>query len=194
MLCLHSSDHTKANKNRGEELENRSVELIPRFAEAATEMREMKSEWKGLKIQSLVLKGRNVLGGCRTCDRQNESLGFDMEEIRSKSVCGKVHRSFSVSRLYLTYPSMTMQRQLEAHQNSERALKQSQLIKDLDSEGVKEFVKKQVELTELVIKKCEARETLHDKLTKFYDYSKFGAPFREAGNHKNIFTDARLPG
>ncbi|GKF73359.1 hypothetical protein Tco_0219691, partial [Tanacetum coccineum] len=53
----------------------RSVELISRFAEAATEMREMKSEWKGLKIQSLVLKGRNVLGGCRTCDRQNEYAG-----------------------------------------------------------------------------------------------------------------------
>ena len=56
-------------------------------------------------------------------------------------------------------------------------------LEDPDSEEVKEFVKKQVELTESVLKKCETREKLHDKLTKFYDYPKFGAPFREADKY-----------
>ncbi|GJY33062.1 filament-like plant protein 7 isoform X2 [Tanacetum coccineum] len=37
-----------------------------------------------------------------------------------------------------------------------------------------------VELTESVLKKCETGERLHDKLIKFYDYPKFGAPFRQA--------------
>ncbi|PWA53867.1 prolyl oligopeptidase family protein [Artemisia annua] len=54
-------------------------------------------------------------------------------------------------------------------------------LEDPDSEEVNDFVKKQVELTESVLKKCETREKLHDKLTKFYDYPKFGAPFRECG-------------
>ncbi|GJZ40587.1 prolyl oligopeptidase family protein [Tanacetum coccineum] len=40
-----------------------------------------------------------------------------------------------------------------------------------------------VELTESVLKKCETRERLHDKLTKFYDYPKFGALFREADKY-----------
>nr|GEV41807.1 prolyl endopeptidase-like isoform X2 [Tanacetum cinerariifolium] len=56
-------------------------------------------------------------------------------------------------------------------------------LEDPDSEEVKEFVEKQVELTESVLKKCETREKLHDKLTKFYDYPKFGAPFREADKY-----------
>ncbi|GJU89678.1 zinc finger, CCHC-type containing protein [Tanacetum coccineum] len=54
-------------------------------------------------------------------------------------------------------------------------------LEDPVSEEVKEFVKKQVELTEFVLKKCETRERRHDKLTKSYDYPNFGDPFREAG-------------
>ncbi|GKC60134.1 zinc finger, CCHC-type containing protein [Tanacetum coccineum] len=56
-------------------------------------------------------------------------------------------------------------------------------LEDLESEEVKEFVKKQVELTEFVLKKCEMRERLHDKLIKSYDYPNFGAPFREADQY-----------
>ncbi|GJR31685.1 prolyl endopeptidase-like protein [Tanacetum coccineum] len=53
-------------------------------------------------------------------------------------------------------------------------------LEDPESEEVKEFVKKQVELTEFVLKKCEMRERLHDKLIKSYEYPNFGASFREA--------------
>ncbi|GJT71252.1 prolyl endopeptidase-like protein [Tanacetum coccineum] len=44
-------------------------------------------------------------------------------------------------------------------------------------------MKKQVELTEFVLKKCEMGERLHDKLTKSYEYPNFGAPFREADKY-----------
>ncbi|GJX02749.1 prolyl endopeptidase-like protein [Tanacetum coccineum] len=56
-------------------------------------------------------------------------------------------------------------------------------LEDPDSKEVKEFVKKQVELTVFVLKKCEMRERLHDKLTKSYEYPNFGAPFREVDKY-----------
>ncbi|KAI3750731.1 hypothetical protein L2E82_21498 [Cichorium intybus] len=66
-------------------------------------------------------------------------------------------------------------------------------LEDPDSEEVKEFVKKQVDLTESVLKKCETREKLHDKLTKFYDYPKFGAPFREADKYFYFYNSGLQP-
>ncbi|PWA58748.1 prolyl oligopeptidase family protein [Artemisia annua] len=56
-------------------------------------------------------------------------------------------------------------------------------LEDPKLEEVHEFVKKEVELTEYVLKKFETQEKLHDKLTKFYDYQKFAAPFREADKY-----------
>jgi prolyl oligopeptidase len=53
-------------------------------------------------------------------------------------------------------------------------------LEDPDSEEVKEFVQKQVELTESVLNKCDTREKLREKLTKSYDYPRYDAPFRQA--------------
>ncbi|GJT83670.1 prolyl endopeptidase-like protein [Tanacetum coccineum] len=64
-------------------------------------------------------------------------------------------------------------------------------LEDPESEEVKEFVKKQVELTEFVLKKCEMRERLHDKLIKSYEYPNFGASFREAEKYF-YFHNSRL--
>lgn len=52
-------------------------------------------------------------------------------------------------------------------------------LEDPDAEEVKDFVQKQVNLTESVLKQCETREKLQKKLTEFYDYPKYDAPFRE---------------
>ncbi|XP_074379572.1 uncharacterized protein LOC141720834 [Apium graveolens] len=52
-------------------------------------------------------------------------------------------------------------------------------LEDPDAEEVKDFVQKQVNLTESVLKQCETREKLQKKLTEFYDYPKYEAPFRE---------------
>ncbi|KAM7521216.1 hypothetical protein LguiB_020178 [Lonicera macranthoides] len=53
-------------------------------------------------------------------------------------------------------------------------------LEDPDSVEVKDFVQKQVELTESVLKRCDTREKLREKLTKLYDYPRYDAPFRQA--------------
>ena len=49
-----------------------------------------------------------------------------------------------------------------------------------------------MDLTESVLKKCETRGKLNDKLTKFYDYPKYGAPFREADKYWTSNTESPL--
>ncbi|RAL52401.1 hypothetical protein DM860_007258 [Cuscuta australis] len=50
-------------------------------------------------------------------------------------------------------------------------------LEDPDSDETKEFVEKQVELTDSMLKKCDVREKLGDKLTKLYDFPKYEVPF-----------------
>ncbi|CAK9178360.1 unnamed protein product [Ilex paraguariensis] len=64
-------------------------------------------------------------------------------------------------------------------------------LEDPDSEETKEFVQKQVELTESVLKKCDTREKLREKLTKFYDYPRYDPPFR-AGDKYFYFHNTGL--
>ncbi|KAL2509059.1 Prolyl oligopeptidase family protein [Forsythia ovata] len=51
-------------------------------------------------------------------------------------------------------------------------------LEDPDSEETREFVGKQVELTDSVLKTCETREKLHIQLTKMFDFPKYDTPFR----------------
>lgn len=56
-------------------------------------------------------------------------------------------------------------------------------LEDPDAEEVKDFVQKQVNLTESVLEKCETRGKLVDKLTELYDYPKYDAPFKEGDKY-----------
>ncbi|WOH06644.1 hypothetical protein DCAR_0626072 [Daucus carota subsp. sativus] len=56
-------------------------------------------------------------------------------------------------------------------------------LEDPESEEVKEFVQKQVNLTETVLKKCETREKLRDSLTKLFDYPRYDVPFRRGDKY-----------
>ncbi|KAL0325950.1 UNVERIFIED_CONTAM: Prolyl endopeptidase [Sesamum radiatum] len=47
----------------------------------------------------------------------------------------------------------------------------------------KEFVEKQMKLTDSVLKTCETREKLREKLTKLYDFPKYTAPFRQGDKY-----------
>ncbi|KAK7283773.1 hypothetical protein RIF29_13519 [Crotalaria pallida] len=53
-------------------------------------------------------------------------------------------------------------------------------LEDPDAEEVKEFVQKQVQLTDSVLQKCETRNKLHDKITKLFDHPRYEVPFRRA--------------
>ncbi|GLT53037.1 hypothetical protein SLA2020_263340 [Shorea laevis] len=56
-------------------------------------------------------------------------------------------------------------------------------LEDPDAEEVKEFVQKQVKLTESVLEKCETREKLREKITKLFDHPRYDAPFRRADKY-----------
>lgn len=51
-------------------------------------------------------------------------------------------------------------------------------LEDPDSAETREFVEKQMKLTDSVLNNCETREKLREKLTKLSDFPKYNAPFR----------------
>ncbi|KAI4336726.1 hypothetical protein L6164_015217 [Bauhinia variegata] len=53
-------------------------------------------------------------------------------------------------------------------------------LEDPDAKEVKEFVQKQVELTDSVLKTCDTREKLREKITKLFDHPRYDPPFRRA--------------
>ncbi|KAJ7957932.1 prolyl endopeptidase-like [Quillaja saponaria] len=56
-------------------------------------------------------------------------------------------------------------------------------LEDPDAEEVKEFVQKQIQLTDSVLQKCDARENLRAKITKLFDHPRYDAPFRRADKY-----------
>ncbi|WCJ44317.1 Prolyl endopeptidase [Euphorbia peplus] len=51
-------------------------------------------------------------------------------------------------------------------------------LEDPEAEEVKEFVQKQVKLTDSVLKSCDVREKLHQKITKLFDHPRYEPPFK----------------
>ncbi|XP_058225537.1 uncharacterized protein LOC131334513 [Rhododendron vialii] len=56
-------------------------------------------------------------------------------------------------------------------------------LEDPEAEEVKDFVQKQVKLTESVLEKCETREKLCEKITKLFDHPRYNAPFRRGDKY-----------
>ncbi|GLT74399.1 hypothetical protein SLA2020_462020 [Shorea laevis] len=56
-------------------------------------------------------------------------------------------------------------------------------LEDPDSEETKEFVQKQVELCESILKKCQVREKLREKITKLFDHPRYDAPFKRGNKY-----------
>ncbi|GMJ10604.1 hypothetical protein like AT1G76140 [Hibiscus trionum] len=51
-------------------------------------------------------------------------------------------------------------------------------LEDPDAEEVKDFVQKQVKLTESVLEKCEAKDKLRDRITKLFDHPRYDVPYK----------------
>ncbi|PHT85012.1 Prolyl endopeptidase [Capsicum annuum] len=64
-------------------------------------------------------------------------------------------------------------------------------LEEPDSKETKEFVEKQVILTDSVLKTCEIRDKLREKLTKLFDFPKYNVPFR-AGDKYFYFHNTGL--
>ncbi|XP_052108838.1 uncharacterized protein LOC107460241 [Arachis duranensis] len=56
-------------------------------------------------------------------------------------------------------------------------------LEDPDAEEVKEFVEKQVQLTNSVLQQCETRSKLSEKITKLFDHPRYHAPFRRGDKY-----------
>ncbi|KAF5956070.1 hypothetical protein HYC85_008926 [Camellia sinensis] len=56
-------------------------------------------------------------------------------------------------------------------------------LEDPDAEKVKDFVEKQVKLTESVLQKCDTREKLREKITELFDHPRYNAPFRRGDKY-----------
>ncbi|XP_048130564.1 prolyl endopeptidase-like isoform X1 [Rhodamnia argentea] len=56
-------------------------------------------------------------------------------------------------------------------------------LEDPDSEETKEFVQNQVKLTQTVLKTCDVRDKLHEKITKLFDHPRYKAPFRRGNKY-----------
>ncbi|XP_010664095.1 uncharacterized protein LOC100267810 isoform X2 [Vitis vinifera] len=57
------------------------------------------------------------------------------------------------------------------------------LLEDPDAQEVKEFVEKQVKLTDSVLQTCDTREKLRETITKLFDHPRFDAPFRRGDKY-----------
>lgn len=56
-------------------------------------------------------------------------------------------------------------------------------LEDPDSEETKEFVQKQVELTNSVLETCDTRDKLREKITKLFDHPRYEPPFRRGSKY-----------
>lgn len=56
-------------------------------------------------------------------------------------------------------------------------------LEDPDAEATKEFVNKQVELTQSVLAACDTREKLYEKITKLFDHPRYDPPFRRGNKY-----------
>lgn len=56
-------------------------------------------------------------------------------------------------------------------------------LEDPDAQEVKEFVEKQVKLTDSVLQTCDTREKLRETITKLFDHPRFDAPFRRGDKY-----------
>ncbi|TYH87522.1 hypothetical protein ES332_D01G123000v1 [Gossypium tomentosum] len=56
-------------------------------------------------------------------------------------------------------------------------------LEDPDAEEVKDFVQKQVKLTESVLQQCEAKDKLREKITKLFDHPRYEVPFKRGNKY-----------
>uniref|UniRef100_A0A1J3DDR7 Prolyl endopeptidase n=1 Tax=Noccaea caerulescens TaxID=107243 RepID=A0A1J3DDR7_NOCCA len=56
-------------------------------------------------------------------------------------------------------------------------------LEDPDAEEVREFVEKQVKLSDSVLKTCETKEKLHEKITKLIDHPRYDTPFKRGNSY-----------
>ncbi|KAL6216310.1 hypothetical protein ACLB2K_009533 [Fragaria x ananassa] len=86
--------------------------------------------------------------------------------------------------LPLKYPSVRRDESVVDDYHGVKIADPYRWLEDPDSEETKEFVQKQVELTQSVLKECDdIRGKLSDKITKLFDHPRYDPPFRRGNKY-----------
>ncbi|KAM5565245.1 hypothetical protein ABKV19_019325 [Rosa sericea] len=86
--------------------------------------------------------------------------------------------------LRLKYPSVRRDESVVDDYHGVKVADPYRWLEDPDSEETKEFVQKQVELTQTVLKECDdVRGKLSDKITKLFDHPRYDTPFRRGSKY-----------
>ncbi|KAL6212729.1 hypothetical protein ACLB2K_017947 [Fragaria x ananassa] len=86
--------------------------------------------------------------------------------------------------LPLKYPSVRRDESVVEDYHGVKIADPYRWLEDPDSEETKEFVQKQVELTQSVLKECDdIRGKLSDKITKLFDHPRYDPPFRRGNKY-----------
>ncbi|XVF35882.1 hypothetical protein REPUB_Repub19eG0009500 [Reevesia pubescens] len=93
--------------------------------------------------------------------------------------------SLSAFKEPLNYPNARRDESVVDDYHGEKISDPFRWLEDPDAEEVKDFVKKQIKLTESVLEKCEARDNLRDQLTKRYAHPHYDVP----GNSKSYMVE-----
>lgn len=56
-------------------------------------------------------------------------------------------------------------------------------LEDPDAEEVKQFVERQMTLTDSVLAKCEVRDKLRKQITTLFDHPRYDTPFKRGGKY-----------
>lgn len=66
-------------------------------------------------------------------------------------------------------------------------------LEDPESEEAKEFVEKQVTLTNSVLENCDSKQKFKDRITALYDYPKYECPFKRGDKYFYIHNKGLQP-
>ncbi|KAJ6938272.1 hypothetical protein NC651_004857 [Populus alba x Populus x berolinensis] len=91
--------------------------------------------------------------------------------------------SLSALNLPLQYPTARRDDSVIDDYHGEKIADPYRWLEDPDAEEVKEFVQEQVTLTESVLRTCDTREKLHEKITKLFDHPRYYVPFKRGNKY-----------
>ena len=60
-------------------------------------------------------------------------------------------------------------------------------MEDPDAKEVKDFVERQMALTESILQTCETREKLKERITILFDHPKYGCPSKRSDKYFYLF-------
>ncbi|KAG6487902.1 hypothetical protein ZIOFF_056640 [Zingiber officinale] len=114
---------------------------------------------------------------------RSTSLNRSVSAAAFDSKMGSLSPAASEALQPLHYPTARRDESVVDDYHGVRVADPYRWLEDPDAEEVKEFVEKQVTLTESVLAKCEEREKLRQKITTLFDHPRYDTPYKRGGKY-----------